>query len=285
MSLIIPISAIFGAALGSFLNVVILRYPTRPLTGRSHCPRCHRQLTAWDLIPVLSWIILRGQCRHCHTPISIQYPVVELLSAVAAVLLTRSAIFYQVNPLLVTLEFLVVLTLMVLFAIDLRTMLLPDTFIFILTALVLLVIFSHVLPVLSLQNYQPSFSSDHSLSLFNKINLEPPSAFRASLYSALSGAFLGAGLLLLLWLLTSKQGIGFGDVKLMVPLGLLFGPVNTILLLFVAFICGGFVGTYLLVTKQATLKTAVPFGPFLAGAAIIFILFPRIPTYLLSLII
>ncbi len=178
-----------------------------------------------------------------------------------------------------------VLTLMVLFAIDLRTMLLPDTFIFILTALVLLVIFSHVLPVLSLQNYQPSFSSDHSLSLFNKINLEPPSAFRASLYSALSGAFLGAGLLLLLWLLTSKQGIGFGDVKLMVPLGLLFGPVNTILLLFVAFICGGFVGTYLLVTKQATLKTAVPFGPFLAGAAIIFILFPRIPTYLLSLII
>jgi prepilin signal peptidase PulO-like enzyme (type II secretory pathway) len=164
-------------------------------------------------------------------------------------------------------------------------MLLPDIFIFILTGLVLLLIltdiYSDQLSVLVghvTNNFMPSLLD---LSASSPWQFSRGAGIKLSLW----GAGLGAGSLLLLWYLTAKQGIGFGDVKLMIPLGLLFGPIHTILLLFTAFICGGVMGSYLLLTKRANLKTAVPFGPFLAGTAIIFIIFPKVPTYLLSLII
>lgn len=274
----------FGATFASFLNVVILRYPDRLPTGRSHCPHCHRQLAAWDLIPIFSWFMLRGQCRRCHAPLSMQYPLVEILGAIMAGLIARSAITSPLHPLIFFLLFLVVSCLVVLFVIDQRTMLLPDIFIFILTGLVLLIILVNASPLTSRAGTTVAPPSLDFLSDEAVVDLwvSPPSV---GIYPALIGAFLGSGLLLILWFITSGRGIGFGDVKIMVPLGLLFGPINTVLLLFTAFICGGLFGTYLLITKKATLKTAVPFGPFLAGVAILFILFPNIPNYLLSVIV
>jgi prepilin signal peptidase PulO-like enzyme (type II secretory pathway) len=271
----------FGATFASFLNVIILRYPHQLPTGRSHCPHCHHQLTAWDLIPIISWFMLRGQCRFCHTKISLQYPLVEISGAVAAALLARSAIISHLHPLIFLLLFLVIALLIVLFLIDLRTMLLPDLFIFILTGLVLLIIIANALPLIS-RSDTTSLSPTTAKGFLNDDAVALPIM---GIFQALSGAALGSSLLLILWFITSGRGIGFGDVKIMIPLGMLFGPINTVLLLFTAFICGGFLGTYLLVTKQATLKTAVPFGPFLAGVAILFILFPSIPNYLLSVIV
>ncbi|KKT93094.1 MAG: Type 4 prepilin-like protein leader peptide processing enzyme [Parcubacteria group bacterium GW2011_GWA2_45_14] len=276
----------FGATFASFLNVLILRYPHQPPTGRSHCPRCRHQLTALDLVPIISWLMLRGQCRHCHARISLQYPLVEISGAIVAGLEARSAIISHFNPLIYILLFLVVSFLIVLFVIDLRTMLLPDIFIFILTGLILLTILASTLPLQPRAKTPSALPFGEEVSRNNNVAVlpwgSPPSM---GIYQALIGAALGSGLLLILWFITSGRGIGFGDVKIMIPLGMLFGPINTVLLLFTAFICGGFLGTYLLVTKQATLKTAVPFGPFLAGVAIIFILFPHIPADLLSLII
>lgn len=275
----------FGATFASFLNVVILRYPDRLPTGRSRCPSCHRQLTARDLVPIISWLVLCGQCRHCHAPLSLQYPLVEIFGAITAGLMAQSAITSPLHPLIYLLLFLVISCLVVLFVIDLRTMLLPDIFIFILTGLVLLIIIVNASPLTS--RVSTALTSPPSLDFLSDdavvdLWVSPPNG---GIYPALIGAFIGSSLLLVLWFFTSGRGIGFGDVKIMVPLGFLFGPINTVLLLFTAFICGGLFGTYLLVTKKATLKTAVPFGPFLAGVAIIFILFPNIPNYLLSVIV
>ena len=141
--------------------------------------------------------------------------------------------------------------LVALFLIDLRTFLLPDLHISILTGLIILNLF----------------------------------LVSGSIIYSVIGVLIGSGTLLMLWIITSRRGIGLGDVKLMIPLGLLFGPANTILLLFNSFIFGGFIGLLLIIFKKATLKTAVPFGPFLAGIAILYMLFPQIPIYLIELIV
>lgn len=147
--------------------------------------------------------------------------------------------------------------LVTLFVIDLRTLILPDIFIILLSVAVTLALFI---------NYQLPVTS-------------------YGLLNALGGAALGAGALALLWLVTRGRGLGLGDVKLMLPLGILFGPALTVVLLFLAFIAGGIVGLFLLATNRATMKTPVPFGPFLASAAILFILVPRLPLAILNVII
>lgn len=221
---------LFGSAIGSFLNVVILRYLSgEGIMGRSHCPHCHTTLNWYELFPVISYSIQGGRCRHCHKSISAQYPIVELFTGIAAVVLFPNI-----------LEFIVFCLLIVLLVIDWRTYLLPDFFVLLLTVAVLL-------------------------------------SGRASLF----GLLIGAGFLLFLWAITSGKGIGFGDIKLMIPIGLFFGGGGTTLVLAAAFVVGGIIGLYLLITKQATRKTAIPFGPYLAGAAAILLLFPSLIPYAL----
>lgn len=213
----------FGAVIGSFLNVVILRHLSgEALTGRSHCVSCGHTLSWYELIPIFSFIIQAGRCRNCKAEISPQYPIVELFCGIAAVALLPNI-----------LAFIAFALLLALFVIDFRSYLLPDFFILLLTITVLL------MGVVSLP-----------------------------------GLLVGGGFLLFLWVVTSGEGIGFGDVKLMIPLGLAFGAIGTTLLLSIAFMLGGAVGAYLLITKRATRKTAIPFGPYLAGVAMVFLLFP-----------
>lgn len=215
----------FGAVIGSFLNVVILRHLSgESISGRSHCVHCDHTLSWYELIPILSFVIQAGRCRNCGRKVSLQYPIVELCSGMAAVLLFPNI-----------LGFVIFSVLLVLFVIDLYSYLLPDFFVVLLSVVVFLT---------------------GTVSL--------------------PGMIVGSGFLLFLWAITSGQGIGFGDVKVMIPIGLLFGLADTILVLALAFVLGGSVGAYLLLTKKATRKTAIPFGPYLAGVAMVFLVFPQV---------
>lgn len=247
---------IYGACVGSFLNVVSLRYvdrvsstPTLPTTvrGRSMCPNCKKALRWWELLPVISFLALRGRCARCHHAIAYQYPLIELLMGILA---WRLVIVYPYDVIALALATVIIAILVVLAVIDFRTFLLPDGFILGLCAIVLVWVLY--------QAYSPSH--------------------------IIGGVGIGAGFLLLLWILTRGQGIGLGDVKLMVPLGAYFGPWSATVVLFLAFCIGGIVGIFLLARRSATLKTAVPFGPFLIGAALLLILFPQIPSHLFYLL-
>ncbi len=99
---------------------------------------------------------------------------------------------------------------------------------------------------------------------------------QSDLMRAVWGVVIGTGGLFFLWAITRGKGIGFGDVKLMIPLGIIFGVKGIITLLFIAFVVGGMVGVFLLISKKATMKTAIPFGPYLAGVAILLLIFPNI---------
>src|SRR3989344_3836167 len=198
----IPFLFALGAIIGSFLNVVVLRYIKKEeiILKRSYCPKCKKTLAWYDLLPILSYVFLRGRCRLCQATISPQYPIIESVTAIAAV-----AVFfgpYYISTLSSTILFVAVCVLLVLAVIDWRTMLLPDTFIVALTAIAI---------TYTLAN--PAF-------LWQQ---------------ALGGAIIGAGFLGLVWFMTKGQGLGLGDVKLMVPIGIMAGVPATITILFLAF--------------------------------------------------
>ena len=235
-------SAIFGAIVGSFLNVVALRYTTKEdiVASRSHCSHCNKTLRWWELVPVVSFIALRGRCARCGKKISYRYVVVEIVTAIvtfAIVGLTQSGGYGLLEGigLLMSAYILIVLAL-----IDLKTMLLPDVFVGMLALVV--IITRYIAPI--------------------------------SFMQSLLGVAVGSGFLLAIWIITRGKGIGFGDVKLMIPLGILMGPWGAVGVLFLSFISGGVFGVILLGLKKADAKTAVPFGPFLVGSALLLLTRP-----------
>jgi prepilin signal peptidase PulO-like enzyme (type II secretory pathway) len=233
---------ISGSIFGSFLHVLAERYgsPTSAFSGRSQCPHCKKTLTPSELIPIVSYVLSKGKCRGCSEQISVHYPITELLSGMLAALLLAPPFIVHTSFLIPTLAYIVACILIVLIRIDSRLMVLPDGYI------VLLTVIATLRMIVS----------------------------GGSLDDALLGALVGSMTIYVIWSVTGGRGIGFGDVKLMIPLGIIFGLRGSITLLFIAFCIGGFVGTFLLVTKRATGKTAIPFGPFLAGAALILLLAP-----------
>jgi len=253
--MVLAVAALYGAVIGSFLNVISLRYAAQlsdrqsllsVVGGRSRCPHCEQTLRWWELVPIVSFVFLRGKCQRCQQKISYQYPLIELLMAVITVgIVARAGVTLASIGLAVISALLLVLA-----SIDFKTFLLPDVFIIVLTGAVAV--------TLGLQG-----------RLFE--------------YMVLGGIGVGAGFLLLLWVITRGRGIGLGDVKLLVPLGMLFGTYDTILLLFMAFGGGGLVGIFLLLRGGATLKTAVPFGPFLIAATVLLLLWPELSATFFSL--
>lgn len=239
----------FGASIGSFINVIVLRSISgQAVTGRSACPSCHRQLRWWELMPVMSFTLLSGQCARCPAALAVQYPVVELFMGLAAVILASQTVVTPLGISVTILKGILIAWLVILFLIDLSTFLLPDDF------------------LLGL-----------GLTAGLYLLLTKP-----DLLSAAGGALVGSGFLGLLWLLTKRQGIGLGDVKLLIPLGALFGWWDIVVLLWIAFMAGGAVGIWLLLRHRATLKTPLPFGPFLTGAAMLLLLVPRLADYVWS---
>jgi prepilin signal peptidase PulO-like enzyme (type II secretory pathway) len=243
---------LLGSAIGSFLLVVADRYGTHenPFQGRSHCDYCGKKLAWFELIPCFSFLIQGGKCGSCKKKLSYQYLLFELVSGLLSVGILVQPIISGNNLLPAISMYLAACVLLVLIRIDAVSMMLPDGFIVGLT----------VLATISalLTHYQ-----------FENIAL---------------GVLVGAGFLYLLWIVTGGAGIGFGDVKLMIPLGILFGFQGSVTLLFISFFIGGLVGMWLLVTKKVSKKTAIPFGPFLAISAFLIMIAPDIPHRLFQLL-
>ena len=253
-----PLAAGFGLLLGSFLNVVILRTPLRlewgwkcdareilelpevydpPPPGivvaRSHCPQCKRQLSWYENIPVFSWLALRGRCRGCKTKISIQYPLVELLTMLLMVACVwRFGFGWQGFGAMVFTGFLIALS-----GIDLRTQLLPDQL---------------TLPLMWLG----LIASADSLYF----GVKP----------ALLGAVAGYLSLWSVWWLfkqiTGKEGMGHGDFKLLAAIGAWVGLSGVLPTILLSSLVGAIIGSIWLAMKGRDRATPIPFGPYLAVA-------------------
>ncbi|MHC9087008.1 prepilin peptidase [Luteimonas sp. RIT-PG2_3] len=262
-----PLAAGLGLLVGSFINVVILRLPRRmewewkrdaretleqpglydpPPPGivveRSHCPHCGHQLSWFENIPVFSWLALRGRCRSCKAPISIQYPLVELLTAVLfSLCVWKFGFGWQGFGALVLTGFLIALA-----GIDLRTQLLPD---------------SLTLPLMW-------------MGLIASLdNLYMPAK------PALLGAVIGyASLWSVWWLfkqLTGKEGMGRGDFKLLAALGAWCGLMGVLPTILLSSLVGAVIGSIWLGVKGRDRATPIPFGPYLAIAGWIVFMWGR----------
>ncbi len=231
---------VFGAMIGSFLNVCIWRIPEGKsiVFPASHCPRCDKSIRPYDNIPVLSWLILRGRCRDCGEPISPRYPLVEILTA-----LLSWAIFWKYGLSLEYLAaFLFAAALVVITFIDFDHQIIPD--------------------VISL----PGIPVFFLLSVF---------VMDLSFFDSLLGVLIGGGFLYLIAvgyeLLTKREGMGGGDIKLLAMIGAFLGWKSLFFVVFMSSILGALVGVVLIAIKGKDMKYAVPFGPFLSIAAVMYL--------------
>lgn len=240
---------LLGLIVGSFLNSLVYYLEGgRPnLFGRSFCPTCHQRLAWYDLIPILSFIWLEGRCRYCQKPISPQYPLVELATAV--IFTGLYFLFIQNQPQLTTYTIAVVISyyfaiaacLIVIFVFDLKHYLIPDE-----------VVYPAVL--VSSIWYLVSSIFFHAYTRYEILN---------TLYSAIGAALF----FFLIYFFSHGRAMGFGDVKLAFLLGLFLGFPNVLVALFSAFFSGGLTGLALMFLKKKTLKSELPFAPFLVGGA------------------
>jgi len=232
---------LFGLAVGSFLNVLIDRLPRdeSPFKGRSYCEKCYKTLRWYDLIPLLSFIVLKGKCRYCHSTISYYYPIVEALTGVAFVFVVsfipQENIKYQISNIKYTIELFyylfIVSSLIVIFFADLKYGIIPDKIIYpsILVSIAYLFI-----------NHKSLFINHLLVGV---------------------GAFL---FFFLLYLITRGRGMGFGDVKLVFLLGLFLGWPKIIVMFYFAFLTGAALGCILILWGKKKLRgETLPFGPFL----------------------
>jgi len=258
--LAVGMALVLGLAVGSFLNVLILRLPRMMenewklqaaevrgeqapelaafnlVTPRSHCPSCGHRITALENVPVLSWLFLRGRCSACGSRISARYPLIELASG----LLSAAAIWHFGPTVAGVAAMLLGFFLVALAFIDFDTQLLPDDI---------------TMPLLW-------------LGLF--LNIQ---GVYVSLESAVIGAMAGY---LLLWsvywlfrLATGREGMGYGDFKLLAALGAWFGWQALPAIILLASVVGAAVGIALMVFRRHGREVPIPFGPYLAGAGLL----------------
>lgn len=224
---------VLGLIFGSFLNCLIYRLEAGRtfLKGRSFCPSCRHLLSWRDLVPVLNFIILRGKCRYCRKAISLQYPLVEM----AAGLLFLLTVFYFSFDFLFCFFYLIFSCfLIVIFVYDLKHYIIPDR-----------VIYPAIVLALSYQAIEGTGSTAG-----------------VGQYPLLSA--VGAAAFFLAVVLVSRgRWMGVGDIKLAFLMGLLLGWPNILVALFLAFFIGAAVGLGLMVSGQKSLKSEIPFGPFL----------------------
>ncbi len=242
---------LFGMVVGSFLNVCICRMPQNKsiVTPPSHCPHCSYQIRWYDNIPLFSYLLLRGKCRGCGAHISLQYPLVELLNGVLTLFL-----FLRFGPTLAfAVLFLFCSALVVITFIDIEHQIIPDE--------------------ISLSGIIIGFVFSFFLQGHNWLN-------------SLLGILLGGGSLLLVaygyqWL-TGKEGMGGGDIKLLAMMGAFLGWKAIPFIIFASSMIGSIVGISIMMLQKKDSKLAIPFGPYLAFGAVLYIFYgqPLISWYL-----
>ncbi len=255
--------------LGSFANAVALRYdPDRflfaPAGGRSRCPGCGRTLGPLELVPVLSWVLQRGRCRGCGQAISIRYPLAEIGTALAVMtvplgLAASSA--HLLDPWRYAVAAAcwvgIALFLVIVALIDLEHYLIPDE------ASVAIAALGGVAAWATAPMF--TFATGSFLGSYAML-----AGLRESWWVGhLVGAAAACGILLVLFAITRGRGIGFGDVKLAAALGIAFAWPDSVVLVGLAFVLGSLAAVPALLAGRAGMKSALPFGPFLALAALL----------------
>jgi leader peptidase (prepilin peptidase)/N-methyltransferase len=233
---------VMGLCIGSFLNVCIYRLPNSQslVRPRSTCPHCNTVIRFYDNIPVLSYLWLKGRCRHCGAAIALRYPIVELLGGLFALgtylkfgLTIETPIYYIFIAALLVVTF-----------IDLDHRIIPD--VITLSGIPLFFIASFLLP-------------------------------RITWTQSLLGILVGGGsLFLVAWtyhLITKKDGMGGGDIKLLAMIGAVVGWQGVLFTIFASSLLGTLAGLAVMVQSRQGMKLAVPFGPFLAIGSIIYLFF------------
>jgi len=232
------ISIVFGALVGSFLNVCTFRLPKEEsiVWPGSHCPHCNTPIKFYDNIPLISYILLKGRCRHCHRPISFQYPLIEGITALGSAIL-----FVKFGPSLSYLFYFAFLaSLIVITVIDLHHQIIPD--VISLPGVVVGLLASLIIPQITFLN-------------------------------SLIGILLGGGSLFLVatvyqWLFKRKR-MGGGDVKLLAMIGAFLQWKTVILTIPFSSLIGSITGVIIMVLKGKDFKYAIPFVPFLSLGAVI----------------
>jgi len=234
MAFPLMVLAAFGLAIGSFLNVLIDRLPRGEsvVWGRSKCDHCKKPLRWWELIPVISFLLLGGRCNRCHKKLSIQYSLVEGITAIGFAYVG----FISVSPVILVLTLIVLCSLVVIFFSDWKYQIIPDS---------MVILGSIAAVVLAAQLSTPVLVSRIAIGI-------------------LCSLFFGA-----LWLVTRGRGMGLGDVKLVFLLGVLLGYPGIIVALYVAFLTGAIVGVILVLARKKSFKSSVAFGPFLVVGALV----------------
>ncbi len=259
---------LFGAAVGSFLNVVIHRVPLEEsiVFPNSACPNCKNSIKPYDNIPILSWLILKGKCRNCKNAISPRYVAVELLTALLFVL-----VFWQIGfNAFLPVSLIFVASIVALIFIDAENMILPNviTYPLLLFALLVRLIFPPFLDA--------AYFSDLTVFPLNEMTSYP--MWLVSVAGAILGATVGGGSLWLvgeIWkCLRGVDAMGLGDVKMMFAVGALLGWRLTILTIFLGALTGAIVGIFMISRqKEKDFQAQIPFGIFLGTGAIISLLF------------
>lgn len=235
--LLIVIAAVYGLLIGSFVNAWAYRLANgeRITHGRSHCPACGHTIRARDNVPVVSWLLLRGRCRDCGAAISPRYPAGELVTAglfVAVAL--KDGLSWMLVP-----DLLFVSALVLVSEVDLEKRIIPDV--------VILPVAVIGIPLMILFGPDPW-------------------------WQWLAGGLGAAGFLFVVgevyYLVRHVEGMGFGDVKLALCMGIYLGPA-VIPALFIGFLAGAIIGVIVIARRKADATTALPFGPFLAAGAVI----------------
>lgn len=277
--LIIILSCIFGLFIGSFLNVVADRLcqEKNPFKGRSACDACGKTLKPWHMVPILSYIVLKGKCAYCQQKLSLYYPFSEALTAIffgVAVYFSN----FAVSPTLLTgLRFAYLAAVFSVFAViflsDLKYQIIPNQVVY------FGIIFVFLVQVGSLgywaYKYHTMLQSNALGSYLLKGNFYKDSVLReVKSFGYNVGAGLGICLFFyLLVILTQERGMGGGDVKLGLLIGLFNGFPNGIIAIFLGFISGSLVSVFLILSTKKGLKDVVPFGPFLILGSVLSLLY------------
>ncbi len=261
-----PTVFILGACIGSFLNVCIWRIPRDETIVHipSHCPKCNKNIAWYDNIPLISWIILNGKCRHCKEGISFRYFAIELLTAVLfEVIFVKVIVNHQ--PLIMLLPFfLVIMFLVTISLIDIDHYIIPNETTYFM--MIVGIVMSTIFPEIQEFNLKEIFPSIHNIS----------NHFLGLGYS-LFGLFISLGAFATFAILGSKlfgkDALGWGDVKYLGAIGACLGWKACFFTVLFGSILGAIGGCILIIYKKRLRKVFIPFGPFLASGTLLWMLY------------